>query len=158
LNSSNNRERTSNKAAAKSNVRIIMALLAVGLILFSATIIPQVSAQQQQQQSNATNATSSGDAQTIFSNFANKFRALVNQSGANLTLPRDGSLSEFVQNIQNTTAFKTLSDKFTQLAQQSGVNASTIQLREPEGGRNLTGLVEKLQQLVENRAANRTQG
>jgi hypothetical protein len=156
LNSSNKRERASNKAAAKSSVRIIMALLTVGLILFSSTIIVQVSAQQQQ--SNATNATSSGDAQTIFSNFANKFRALVNQSGANLTLPRDGSLSEFVQNIQNTTAFKTLSDKFTQLAQQSGVNASTIQLREPEGGRNLTGLVEKLQQLVENRAANRTQG
>jgi hypothetical protein len=155
LNLSYIREKAINNKKTKYDAKIMMAFLAIGLILFSSTIIVQASAQQQQQQqSNATNATSSGDAQTIFSNFANKFRTLVNQSGTNLTLPRDGSLSEFVQNIQNTTAFKNLSDKFTQLAQQSGVNASTIQLRDPEGGRNLTGLVEKLQQVV----ANRTQG
>jgi ribosomal protein S11 len=157
LNLSYIRDKAINNKKTKYDARIMIALLAIGLILFSSTIIVQASAQQQQQQqqqSNATSATSSRDPQTIFSDFANKFRTLVNQSGTNLTLPAAGSLSDFVQNIQNTTAFKTLSEKFTQLAQQSGVNSSAIQLRDPQEGRNLTGLVEKL----ENRLANRTQG
>jgi hypothetical protein len=102
------------------------------------------------QQSSSGNATSAGDSDRRLADFAKKLDSAIKQSNINLTLPKNGSLSEFITKLNSSEGFQTLSQKFTQLAQQSGINVTGERLKTIQGGEraNLTVLAEKLQEVM----------
>jgi hypothetical protein len=102
------------------------------------------------QQSSSGNATSAGDSDRRLADFAKKLDSAIKQSNVNLTLPKNGSLSEFITKLNSSEGFQTLSQKFTQLAQQSGINVTGERLKTIQGGEraNLTVLAEKLQEVM----------
>jgi hypothetical protein len=93
-------------------------------------------------------AAAAGDSEQRLSDFVKKLRTLFSESNVNLTMPEGQSISEFVTNLNQSEGFKTLSERFSQLAQQSGINASGERLSKLQNA-NLTGLVDRLQQLQE---------
>jgi hypothetical protein len=104
------------------------------------------------QQSSSGNATSAGDSDRRLADFAKKLDTAIKESNVNLTVPRNGSLSEFITKLNSSEGFQTLSQKFSQLAQESGINANVTgeRLKNLQGGErtNLTGLAEKLQEVM----------
>jgi hypothetical protein len=70
-----------------------------------------------------------------------KFRDLVTKSGANLTLPQSGNLTEQVQKLSQSSGIKTLSTLLPQLL-DLGINQTNI--KQLQTGKNdLPGLVQK---------------
>jgi hypothetical protein len=83
---------------------------------------------------------------------AQKFRGLVNSSGANLSLPQGGNLSERLQALVDSAQFKNLSQQLSQQLSQLGINGSNLQsLKQEGGGPDFAGLVQKLQNLTSSR-------
>jgi hypothetical protein len=123
------------------------SLAVCGITLLFLSMLSMVQTSQQQSSGNATGA---GDSDRRLAGFAKKLDAAIKESNVNLTLPRDGSLSEFITNLNSSEAFQTLSQKFTQLAQESGINVTGERLKNLQGGEraNLTGLAEKLQEVM----------
>jgi hypothetical protein len=133
------------------------AIFGLILLLTASLTITQTWAQQSgnatstgNQTSGATNMTAAaaGDSEQRLSDFVKKLRTLFSESNVNLTMPEGQSISEFVTNLNQSEGFKTLSERFSQLAQQSGINASGERLSKLQNA-NLTGLVDRLQQLQE---------
>ena len=58
---------------------------------------------------------------------AQKFRGLVTSSGANLSLPQGGNLSESMQGLVDSAQFKNLTQHLSQQSTQLGINVSNIQ-------------------------------
>ena len=77
---------------------------------------------------------------------AERFNQIVKDSGLNLTLPRDGSLAVKLKALSDNDAFKSLSEKFKAAVEEIRGNA-TINIGELKQGANLTGLVQKIQEL-----------
>ena len=75
-----------------------------------------------------------------------RFNQIVKDSGLNLTLPRDGSLAVKLKALSDNDAFKSLSEKFKAAVEEIRGNA-TINIGELKQGANLTGLVQKIQEL-----------
>jgi hypothetical protein len=102
------------------------------------------------QQSSSGNASSAGDSDRRLADFAKKLDTAIKESNVNLTVPKNGSLSEFITKLNSSDAFQTLSQKFSQLAQESGINVTGERLKNLQGGErtNLTGLAEKLQEVM----------
>jgi hypothetical protein len=127
---------------------ISLAVFGITLLFLSIFSMVQTSVQQ----SSSGNATSAGDSDRRLSDFAKKIDTAIKESNVNLTLPKNGSLSEFITNLNSSEAFQTLSQKFTQLAQESGINENVTgeRLKNIQGGEraNLTGLAEKLQEVM----------
>ena len=123
------------------------SLAVFGIAFLFLSMLSMVQTSQQQSSGNATGA---GDSDRRLADFAKKLDAAIKESNVNLTLPRDGSLSEFITNLNSSEAFQTLSQKFTQLAQESGINVTGERLKNLQGGEraNLTGLAEKLQEVM----------
>jgi hypothetical protein len=123
-----------------------LAVFGVTLLFLSIFSMVQTSVQQ----SSSGNATSAGDSDRRLADFAKKLDAAIKESNVNLTLPRDGSLSEFISTLNSSEAFQTLSQRFTQLAQESGINVTGERLKTIQGGEraNLTVLAEKLQEVM----------
>jgi hypothetical protein len=121
----------------------VISLLASSLI-FSPTLNSLVNAQGQNQPSQGV--------QEKLDQLAQKFRELVNSSGANLSLPQDGNLSEKLQALVDSAQFKNLSQQLSQQLSQLGINGSNLQTLKQEGsGPDFAGLVEKLQNLTSSR-------
>ena len=124
-----------------------LAVLGITLLFLSVFSMAQTSIQQ-----SSGNATGAGDSDRRLSDFAKKLDSAIKESNVNLTLPKNGSLSEFITKLNSSEAFQTLSQKFTQLAQESGINANVTgeRLKNLQGGEraNLTGLAEKLQEVM----------
>ena len=75
---------------------------------------------------------------------AQKFRGLVNSSGANLSLPQGGNLSERLQTLVDSPQFKNLTQQLSQQMSQLGVNGSNIRnLQQERGGADFSDLVQK---------------
>jgi hypothetical protein len=55
---------------------------------------------------------------------AQKFRGLVTNSDANLTLPQGGNLSERLQALVDSAQFKNMSQQLSQQLSQLGINGS----------------------------------
>jgi hypothetical protein len=123
-----------------------LAVFGITLLFLSMLSIVQTSVQQ----SSSGNATSVGDSDRRLADFAKKLDTAIKESNVNLTLPKNGSLSEFITKLNSSEAFQTLSQKFTQLAQESGINVTGERLKTNQGGErtNLTGLAEKLQEVM----------
>ena len=124
------------------------SLAVFGITLLFLSIFSTV--QTSVQQSSSGNATSAGDSERRLADFAKKLDSAIKESNINLTLPKNGSLSEFITKLNSSEAFQTLSQKFTQLAQESGINVTGERLKTIQGGEraNLTGLAEKLQEVM----------
>jgi hypothetical protein len=122
-----------------------LAVLGITLLFLSVFSMAQTSVQQ-----SSGNATAPGDSDRRLSDFAKKLDTAIKESNVNLTLPKNGSLSEFITKLNSSEAFQTLSQKFTQLAQESGINVTGERLKNIQGGEraNLTGLAEKLQEVM----------
>jgi hypothetical protein len=83
---------------------------------------------------------------------AQKFRGLVTNSDANLTLPQGGNLSERLQALVDSAQFKNMSRQLLQQLSQVGINGSNQQSLKQEGaGPDFSGLVQKLQNLTSSR-------
>jgi hypothetical protein len=122
-----------------------LAVFGITLLFLSIFSMVQTSVQQ----SSSGNATSAGDSDRRLADFAKKLDTAIKESNVNLTLPKNGSLSEFLTNLNSSEAFQTLSQRFTQLAQESGINVTGERLKTIEGGEraNLTGLADRLQEV-----------
>jgi len=127
----------------------VIFLLASSLI-FSPTLNSAVKAQGQNQKS-APSEMSQG-VQEKLDQLAQKFRGLVNSSGANLSLPQGGNLSERLQALVDSAQFKNLTQQLSQQLSQLGINGSNLQsLTQEGGGPDFAGLVQKLQNLTSSR-------
>ena len=125
----------------------VISLLASSLI-FSPTLNSAVKAQGQNQKS----PEMSQGVQEKLDQLAQKFRGLVNSSGANLSLPQGGNLSERLQALVDSAQFKNLSQQLSQQLSQLGINGSNLQsLKQEGGGPDFAGLVQKLQNLTSSR-------
>ncbi len=127
----------------------VIFLLASSLI-FSPTLNSAVKAQGQNQKS-APSEMSQG-VQEKLDQLAQKFRGLVNSSGANLSLPQGGNLSERLQALVDSAQFKNLTQQLSEQLSQLGINGSNLQsLKQEGGGPDFAGLVQKLQNLTSSR-------
>lgn len=124
----------------------VISLLALSLS-FSPISNMAVKAQGQNQ-----SAEKSQGVQQEVKELAQKFRELANSSGANLSLPQGGNLSESLQTLADSPQFKNLTQQLSQQLSQLGINGSNIQNLQQEGGADFSGLVQKLQNLTSSRA------
>ena len=122
-----------------------LAVFGISLLFLSIFSMVQTSVQQ-----SSGNATSAGDSDRRLSEFAKKLDTAIKESNVNLTLPKNGSLSEFITKLNSSEGFQALSQKFSQLAQESGINVTGERLKTIQGGEraNLTDLAERLQEVM----------
>ena len=100
--------------------------------------------------SQSENKTEGQDqAQEKLFELSQKFNQLLNESGANLTLPQGGELSVKLQELKDSAAFKELSEKFSQAVQDLGQGNRTEELKQ-EAGADLNKLIQKLEDLKNN--------
>ena len=111
----------------------IISLLAMSL----STLNLEVKAQSQ----NQTSPQVSQEVEKRLAPVSQKFRELVSKSGANLTLPQSGNLTDQVQKLSQSSGIKTLSQQLPQLL-DLGINATNIKQLQT-GSNDLPGLVKK---------------
>ena len=126
----------------------VISLLTLSLP-FSPILNSGVKAQSQNQSS--PSGMSQG-VQEKLDELAQKFRGMVNSSGANLSLPQGGNLTERLQSFVDSAQFKNLTQQLSQQLSQLGINGSNLQsLKQEGGGPDFAGLVQKLQNPTDSR-------
>jgi hypothetical protein len=124
-----------------------MFYVAVGVLAsVSLFVFPSTNMIAYSQGGNQTSLGVKDQAQEKLFKLAAKFNQIVKDSGLNLTLPRDGSLAAKLKALADNDAFKSLSEKFKAAVEEIRGNA-TINIGELKQGANLTGLVQKIQEL-----------
>jgi len=124
-----------------------MFYVAVGVLAsVSLFVFPSTNMIAYSQGGNQTSQGVPDQAQEKLFKLAAKFNQIVKDSGLNLTLPRDGDLAAKVKALADNDAFKSLSEKFKAAVEEIRGN-STINIGELKQGANLTGLVQKIQEL-----------
>jgi len=124
-----------------------MFYVAVGVLAsVSLFVFPSTNMVAYSQGGNQTSLGVKDQAQEKLFKLAAKFNQIVKDSGLNLTLPRDGDLAAKVKALADNDAFKSLSEKFKAAVEEIRGNA-TINIGELKQGANLTGLVQKIQEL-----------
>lgn len=134
-----------------------MVLTAIGLLAtLSLFVFPSTNMIAHAQLGNNTSQVLT-DAQGKLSNLTEKFNQFLRDSGVNLTVARDGNLSSKLQNLENSSTFKALSEKFAQAVQELKANMTNLgnittnigELKQ-EVNSSLTQLIQKLQDLKNN--------
>jgi len=124
-----------------------MFYVAVGVLAsVSLFVFPSTNMVAYSQGGNQTSLGVKDQAQEKLFKLAAKFNQIVKDSGLNLTLPRDGDLAAKVKALADNDSFKSLSEKFKAAVEEIRGNA-TINIGELKQGANLTGLVQKIQEL-----------
>lgn len=125
----------------------------ISLLALSVSLSPflNMAVKAQGQNQSSPSGMSQGVEQKL-DELAQKFRGMVNISGANLSLPQGGNLSERLQTLVDSPQFKNLTQQLSQQLSQLGINGSNIQNLQQEGGADFSGLVQKLQNLTSSRA------
>lgn len=124
-----------------------MFYVAVGVLAsVSLFVFPSTNMVAYSQGGNQTLQGVKDQAQEKLFTLAAKFNQIVKDSGLNLTLPRDGDLAAKVKALADNDGFKALSEKFKAAVEEIRGNA-TINIGELKQGANLTGLVQKIQEL-----------
>ena len=119
----------------------VISLLAMSVLISPSFNLAVVKAQGENQ---STTSNNSQQVQQKLDELAHKFRGLVNSSGANLSLPQGGNLSERLQTLVDSPQFKNLTQQLSQQMSQLGVNGSNIRnLQQERGGTDFSGLVQK---------------
>ena len=101
----------------------VISLLAMSVLISPSFNMAVVKAQGENQ---STTSNNSQQVQQKLDELAQKFRGMVNSSGANLSLPQGGNLSERLQAFADSAQFKNLSQQLSQQMSQLGVNGSNI--------------------------------
>ena len=130
----------------KGNIKLalIAGLTIISLMVMSvSTFNFEAKAQSQ----NQTSPQLSQDVQKRLAAVSQKFRELVTKSGANLTLPPSGNLTEQVQKLSQSSGVKTLSQLLPQLL-DLGINQTSIKQLQT-GSNDLPGLVQKFKILAD---------
>ena len=123
-----------------------MFYVAVGVLAsVSLFVFPSTNMVAYSQGGNQTSLGVKDQAQEKLFKLTEKFNQIVKDSGLNLTLPRDG-LAAKLKVLADNDAFKSLSEKFKAAVEEIRGNA-TINIGELKQGANLTGLVQKIQEL-----------
>ena len=123
-----------------------MFYVAVGVLAsVSLFVFPSTNMVAYSQGGNQTSLGVKDQAQEKLFKLTEKFNQIVKDSGLNLTLPRDG-LAAKLKVLADNDAFKSLSEKFKAAVEELRGNA-TINIGELKQGANLTGLVQKIQEL-----------
>ena len=113
------------KRNGKMNLPIVLGV--ISLLAMSVSVTPFLnSAVQAQGQNQSSPSEMSQGAEQKLDELAQKFKGLVNSSGANLSLPQGGNLSERLQTLVDSPQFKNLTQQLSQQMSQSGVNGSNI--------------------------------
>jgi len=124
----------------KKNIKLTLfaGLTIISLLAMSfSTLNLEVKAQSQ----NQTSPQVSQGVEKRLAAVSQKFRELVSKSGANLTLPQSGNLTDQVQKLSQSSGIKTLSQQLPQLS-DLGINTSNIKQLQT-GSNDLPGLVKK---------------
>ena len=137
------------KRSEKLTLPVIVGV--ISLLASSVLLSPSFNSAVKAQGQNQTSPEMSQQVQQKLDELAQKFRGLVNSSGANLSLPQGGNLSESLQSLVDSAQFKNLSQQLSQELSQLGINGSNIQNLQQEGGADFSGLVQKLQNLTSSR-------
>lgn len=129
----------------KGNMKLTLmtGLTIISLLAMSISTLNLSKAQSQ----NQTSPQLSQDVQKRLAAVSQKFRELVAKSGANLTLPQSGNLTEQVQKLSQSSGVKTLSQLLPQLL-DLGINQTSIKQLQT-GSNDLPGLVEKFKILAD---------
>ena len=123
-----------------------MFYVAVGVLAsVSLFVFPSTNMIAYSQGGNQTSLGVKDQAQEKLFKLTEKFNQIVKDSGLNLTLPRDG-LAAKLKVLADNDAFKSLSEKFKAAVEELRGNA-TINIGDLKQGANLTGLVQKIQEL-----------
>lgn len=144
----------SKELSMKRNGKLTLPLVlgVISLLALSVSLSPNLnSTVKAQGQNQSSSPEMSPQVQQKLDELAQKFRGLVNNSGANLSLPQGGNLSESLQGLADSAQFKNLSQQLSQQLSQLGINGSNIQNLQQEGGADFSGLVQKLQNLTSSR-------
>ena len=131
----------------KGNMKLTLmaGLTIISLLAMSvSTLNLEAKAQSQNQTSSPQLAQ---DVQKRLAAVSQKFRELVAKSGANLTLPQSGNLTDQVQKLSQSSGVKTLSQLLPQLL-NLGINQTGIKQLQT-GSNDLPGLVQKFKTLAE---------
>ena len=136
------------KRSRKLTLPIVLGVISLLTLSLSFSPISNMAVKAQGQ--NQSTEKSQGVQQEV-KELAQKFRELVNGSGANLSLPQGGNLSEQLQTLADSAQFKNLTQQLSQQLSQLGINGSNIQNLQQEGGADFSGLVQKLQNLTSSR-------
>ena len=124
----------------KGNIKLTLfaGLTIISLLAMSfSTLNLEVKAQSQ----NQTSPQVSQEVEKRLAAVSQKFRELVSKSGANITLPQSGNLTDQVQKLSQSSGIKTLSQQLPQLL-DLGINATNIKQLQA-GSNDLPGLVKK---------------
>ena len=139
----------------KRNGKITLPIVlgVISLLASSILISPSFNLAVKAQGQNQTSPPGmSQGVQEKLDQLAQKFRELVNSSGANLSLSQGGNLSERLQALVDSAQFKNLSQQLSEQLSQLGINGSNLQsLKQEGGGSDFAGLVQKLQNLTSSR-------
>ena len=130
----------------KGNIKLTLmaGLTIISLVVMSvSTLNLEAKAQSQ----NQTSPQLSQDVQKRLAAVSQKFRELVAKSGANLTLPQSGNLTDQVKTLSQSSGVKTLSQLLPQLL-DLGINQTSIKQLQT-GSNDLPGLVQKFKTLAE---------
>ena len=130
----------------KGNTKLTLmaGLTIISLVVMSvSTLNLEAKAQSQ----NQTSPQLSQDVQKRLAPVSQKFRELVAKSGANLTLPQSGNLTDQVQKLSQSSGVKTLSQLLPQLL-DLGINQTSIKQLQT-GSNDLPGLVQKFKTLAD---------
>jgi len=123
-----------------ANIKLTLAGLAIIFLLAMSVSTFHMDAKAQSQ-NQASSPQLAQDVQKRLAAVSQKFRDLVTKSGANLTLPQTGNLTEQVQKLSQSSGVKTLSTLLPQLL-DLGINQTNI--KQLQTGKNdLPGLVQK---------------
>ena len=124
-----------------------LILIAIGaFVILSLLVFPSTNMISYSQSGNNTQGKDQAE-QKLFE-LTQKFNKLLKDSNVNLTLPQD-QLSSKLQELNNSDAFKSLSEKFSQAVQDLGQGNKTEELKQ-QAGANLSKLVQKLEDLKVN--------
>ena len=113
------------KKSGKLTLLIILGVISLLTLSLSFSPISNMAVKAQGQNQSSPSEMSQG-AQQKPDELAQKFKGLVNSSGANLSLPQGGNLSERLQTLVDSPQFKNLTQQLSQQMSQLGVNGSNI--------------------------------
>jgi hypothetical protein len=128
----------------KGNIKLTLTgLTIISLLTMSVSTFHLANAQSPNQASPQL----AQDVEKRLAAVSQKFRELVTKSGANLTLPQSGNLTDQVQKLSQSGGVKTLSTLLPQLL-DLGINQTNI--KQLQTGKNdLSGLVQKFKILAD---------
>jgi hypothetical protein len=129
---------------------IAMAIGVLSTLALSITLSPTFNLLVKAQDQNQTGM--SAESQKQLTDLSEKVKELASNAGINLTIPQGGNLTEKLQALMDSDAFKNLSQQLPQLS-QLGINETNIKQLQQQTGSDLGDLVQKLQNLTSSRGA-----